>query len=221
MPEARRLVLLRHGRTAWNAEGRGQGHADVGLDDVGHAQARVAAPWLAATYPPSVVWSSDLARARETAAYVEQHTGLEARVDPRLREYDLGERTGLTMPEFAERFPAEHAAWHRGAYGAVPGAETTADVHARIVPALRELLATVAPGETGLAVTHGASLRVGVAALLGWSEDVVRTLRGMTNCAVAVLVAEHAGDGVDAAARPLRLDAWNATPDFASSPAMG
>jgi broad specificity phosphatase PhoE len=217
VPEARRLVLLRHGRTAWNAEGRGQGHADVGLDEVGHAQARLAAPWLATTWTPSLLWSSDLARARETAAYVEEQTGLEAHVDPRLREFDLGERTGLTMPEFAERFPDEHEAWHRGAYGAVPGAESTADVHARLVPALRELLAATAPGATGLAVTHGASMRVGVAALLGWSEGVVRTLRGMGNCAVAVLVAEDAHD----LERPLRLEAWNATPDFASSPAMG
>ncbi len=217
MAEARRLVLVRHGRTAWNAEGRGQGHADVGLDDVGHAQARVAAPWLAATYAPSLLWTSDLARARETASYVEGATGLSARVDPRLREYDLGQRTGLTMSEFAARFPDEHDAWCRGAYGAVPGAESTDDVHARIVPAVRELLAATAPGDTALAVTHGASLRVAVTALLGWSEDVVRSLRGMTNCGVAVLVAE----GPHEPERPLRLDAWNATPDFASSPAMG
>ena len=213
MPEARRLVLLRHGRTAWNAVGRGQGHADVGLDEVGHAQARLAGPWVAATHAPSVLWTSDLARARETASYVEQATGLTATVDPRLREYDLGERTGLTMAEFAERFPAEHAAWNRGEYGAVPGAESSEDVHGRIVPAVRELLEATAPGQTGVAVTHGASLRVAVAALLGWPEEVVRGLRGMTNCAVAVLVS----DGPD---RPLRLDAWNATPDFASSPAM-
>ncbi len=209
----RRLVLLRHGRTAWNAVGRGQGHADVELDELGHAQAEAAGRWVTG-FSPVLLWTSDLARARQTAAYVEKETGLTAVADPRLREYDLGERTGLTMAEFAERFPAEHEAWHSGRYGAVPGAESTEQVHDRIVPALQELIAALEPGRTALAVTHGASLRVGVAALLGWSEEVVRSLRVLGNCAAAVLVT----DGAD---RPLRLEAWNATPDFASSGAVG
>ncbi|MDX6318700.1 MAG: glucosyl-3-phosphoglycerate phosphatase, partial [Nocardioidaceae bacterium] len=64
-----RLVLLRHGRTSWNKIGRAQGHADISLDAVGVRQARTAAKRLA-RYEPSVIWSSDLARARETAEYV-------------------------------------------------------------------------------------------------------------------------------------------------------
>ncbi len=205
-------MLLRHGRTAWNAIGRGQGHADVELDDLGHAQAAVAGPWVA-RHAPAALWSSDLARARQTAAYVEKATGLVATLDPRLREFDLGERTGLTMPEFAEQFPEQHDAWHRGVHDAVPGAESTEQVHRRIVPALRELVASVDGGETALAVTHGAALRVALVALLGWPEELGRSLRGMGNCAAAVL--ETAGDD-----RPLRLWAWNATPDFASAGAV-
>ena len=65
----RRLVLLRHGRTAWNHEGRIQGQQDVGLDDVGREQAARVAPVLAAL-SPSLLWSSDLGRTRETAAAV-------------------------------------------------------------------------------------------------------------------------------------------------------
>lgn len=206
-------MLLRHGRTAWNAIGRGQGHADVELDEVGHAQAAVAGPWVA-QHAPAALWSSDLARARQTAAYVEKETGLVATLDARLREYDLGQRTGLTMAEFAERFPEQHDAWHRGVYGAVPGAESTEQVERRIVPALRELVASVGEGETAVAVTHGAALRVAVVSLLGWSEELGQSLRGMGNCAAAVL--ETAGEG-----RPMRLWAWNATPDFASSGAVG
>ena len=64
-------MLLRHGRTAWNATGRAQGHADVELDETGHAQAAAVAPWVAG-FGPVVLWSSDLARARQTAAYVEK-----------------------------------------------------------------------------------------------------------------------------------------------------
>ena len=55
-PAHRRLVLLRHGQTAWNAEGRAQGHLDIGLDDLGRAQAAAVAPAVAALRP-DVLWS--------------------------------------------------------------------------------------------------------------------------------------------------------------------
>ena len=215
MPDApRRLVLLRHGRTAWNAVGRAQGHADVELDDLGHEQAALVAPWLAATFTPTVLWSSDLARARQTAAYVEKETGLDAREDARLREYDVGERTGMTLREFAESWPEQHAAWREGRHDAVPGAEGRADVATRIVPACRELLGAVAPGETAVAVTHGAALKVAAVDLVGWDAAVGDTLRGVDNCAVVVLQ-----EGAPGA--PLRLVAYNAGPGFASSRAVG
>ena len=89
----RRLVLVRHGQTEWNLLGRAQGHADISLDAIGHAQAAAAAPYLAALAPVRL-WSSDLARARETAAYVAEAAGLPVETDPRLREYDVGVRSG-------------------------------------------------------------------------------------------------------------------------------
>ena len=70
----RRLVLIRHGRTAWNAIGRAQGHADVELDDIGHAQAAAVAPYLT-SLGPTVLWTSDLARAPDLDA--EQQTVVE------------------------------------------------------------------------------------------------------------------------------------------------
>jgi len=204
--DARRLVLLRHGRTAWNATGRAQGHADVELDDLGHAQAELVAPWVAAMRPVAL-WSSDLARARQTAAYVEKETGLTARLDARLREYDVGERTGLTMAEFASRHPEEHAAWLRDRRSEVPGAEETVEVLARMLPAYDDVLAGLGPGESAVVVTHGAALKVGVLALLGWPQEQNRSLEGLDNARVAVLE-EQAGSW--------RLLAWNAGPDFAS-----
>ena len=206
-------MLLRHGRTAWNATRRAQGHADVELDGTGHEQAAAVAPHVAGLNPVAL-WSSDLARARQTAAYVEKETGLVATLDPRLREYDVGERVGLTMAEFAARFPAEHAQWLTGGYDAVTGAESTADVLARIVPACRELVASVGPGETAVAVTHGASLRVALVALLGWPPELGDSLRVLDNCAVAVLAEGPPG-------APMRLVAYNAAPDFASFAAGG
>jgi probable phosphoglycerate mutase len=207
----RRLLLLRHGRTAWNASGRVQGHADVGLDEVGRGQARAVAAALAAL-GPARVWSSDLARARETAAVVADRLGLAVELDKRLREYDVGARQGLTVPEFAAQFPDEYAAWaERDDRVLVEGAESTADVLARIVPALEECLAALGPADTGVVVGHGASLKAGLLGLLGWPTGHERALRGLDNAAWAVV--EQTGGG-----SPVRLAAYNMTADFASRP---
>ena len=114
MPEARTLVLLRHGETDWNLTGRAQGHADVPLNATGHAQAKAVAAVLAG-FSPVRLWSSDLARARQTADAISEATGLSVECDPRLREYDVGERSGMTLAEAAERFPEEYAAYRAGA----------------------------------------------------------------------------------------------------------
>jgi glucosyl-3-phosphoglycerate phosphatase len=222
----RRLVLVRHGQTSWNAEGRGQGHTDISLDETGHAQAAAAAPYLAALRPARL-WSSDLARARETAAYVAGATGLPVQADPRLREYDLGARSGLTLAEFAERFPAEHAAWLTYDESLlVDGAETMAQVRARLVPALSECFDALEPGETGIVVTHGACLKVGLFALMGWPFELYGSFRGMDNCGWSVLGEQERRDG-------LRLVSYNETvavgghpdraagADFASEDAVG
>ena len=183
----RRLVVLRHGRTEWNAVGRGQGHADIPLDELGHTQAAAVAPYLA-SLEPTALCTSDLARARETCAYVARATGLTAVEDPRLREFDIGARQGLTMPEFAEQFPDEHAAWVRGdGQHRLPGAEVTSEVEARMRPALRDALDSVGPGETALVVTHGASLKVGVVAMLAWPTELARSMQGIDNCAWVTL----------------------------------
>ncbi len=209
-------MLVRHGQTAWNLEGRAQGHTDVCLDETGRAQAATMAPYVAAMQP-TALWSSDLARARETAAYVESATDLTARLDPRLREFSVGERAGLTGAEFAERFPREYVAWRAGhVTGHVPGAETTEQVVDRMVPALREILAATAAGRCSVVVAHGACLKVSLCALLGWPASADTALRGMDNCGWSVL--EEADDG-----RGLRLASYNETahpathgPDFAT-----
>ena len=74
------------------------------------AQAEAMAPVMAALDPTLLV-TSDLARARETAALLEKETGLTAIEDPRWREYDLGERTGLTLAEFGERVGTKFDGW--------------------------------------------------------------------------------------------------------------
>ncbi|MBB6629285.1 histidine phosphatase family protein [Nocardioides sp. KIGAM211] len=181
MSAERRLVLLRHGRTAWNHALRIQGQADAELDDTGQAEAAATAPVIAALRP-SVLWSSDLARTRQTAAYVAKETGLEPTYDARLREFALGEREGLTHPEYAELAPDEFALFRRGDFDAVLGGERTSAVRERMVAVAHDLLDTLAPGELAVAVSHGAAIRVAVAGLLGWPDDALHSLHGLANC---------------------------------------
>ena len=216
-PGSRRLVLLRHGQTAWNAERRAQGHADVELDDTGRAQAAAVAPYVAAMRP-RYVWSSDLARARETGACVAAEAGLELRLDDRLREYHLGERTGITMAEYAAAHPDEYRAYRSGRYDVVPGGETTDQVVARVSDCVREAMAALEPGECGVLVGHGAALKVSLLAILGWPDELAATVEALHNCCWA----ELRDSGVDGG---LRLSAYNrraeGDPDFASPDSVG
>ncbi len=213
----RRLVLLRHGRTAWNAERRAQGHADVELDATGRRQAMLVAPHLAALRPV-LLRSSDLARARQTAEAIAGSTGPEVRLDARLREYDLGERTGLTMAEYAAAHPEEHRAFRSGRYDVVPGGEDTPEVVARVTAAVRDALTDLQPGECGVLVGHGAALKVSLVTLLGWPEEASSGLRALDNCGWA----ELDDSGVDGR---LRLAAYNRVagdrPDFATHEGVG
>lgn len=186
-PAERRLVLWRHGRTEWNAVGRAQGHANLSLDDVGRGQALRTAPLLA-SYAPTFVRSSDLARARETAeTLADLLPSIELVLDERLREYDVGIRQGLTFAEFAEAHPQLYASFSAGLPTEIPGAETTDDVRKRMVAALTEAAQAVDAGETGVVVGHGASLRVGLLAFLGVPDPLGEILAGMDNFAWAVL----------------------------------
>jgi probable phosphoglycerate mutase len=215
-----RLVLVRHGQTAWNLEGRAQGHTDIGLDDTGRAQAAALAPAIA-EMAPAALWSSDLVRARQTADQLAATTGLEVRLDARLREFDAGDRAGLTLAEFAEKFPDAYDSWRDGHItGHLPGAETTAEVVARMVPALREIW-DAGTGSTTVVVAHGACLKVSLLAFLGWPETLLGSLRGLDNCGWTVLEDDPAGRGI-------RLASYNETvhpavhgPDFASDAPVG
>jgi probable phosphoglycerate mutase len=221
VPDPRTLVLVRHGETDWNAQGRAQGHADVPLNAVGRVQAETVAPVLAAL-DPARLWSSDLARALQTAQYVSAASGLPVEPDRRLREYDVGKRSGLTLEEFAVGYPEEYAAWiAHDPSRRVAGEESTEEVRDRILPALLECLATLQPGETGIVVLHGACLKVGVMALLDWPWELAESLQGPENCGYCVL-SEHVVRG------GLRLTSYNEKavgarhgPDFATDGPVG
>jgi broad specificity phosphatase PhoE len=188
----RRLVLLRHGRTGWNAIQRIQGQLDPGLDETGHAQAQAVAPAVAALAPVTLL-SSDLRRARETTEYVAQAAGLAPSYDERLRECHLGERQGLTHDEYAVLDPAEYARFRAGDWDDIPGAETQAQVAARFTEVLKESAAALGAGETALIVAHGAAIRTGMAHWLGWPIDWALDFRALANCGWVELVERPTG----------------------------
>ncbi|WP_296607061.1 histidine phosphatase family protein [Nocardioides sp.] len=204
MSAARRLLLLRHGQTAWNAARRVQGQLDSELDETGHRQAAAVAPVIA-ELRPAALWSSDSARARQTAAYVAKETGLDPTYDPRLREYYLGARQGLTHTEYAELAPEEFATFRTGDFDVVPGGESAAEVSGRMVEVLGELVGSVGPGELAVAVSHGAAIRDSVPVLLGWPVTQRAALHGLVNCGWALL--DQVGPG-----EPCRLVAYNRRP---------
>jgi len=145
------LLLARHGETDWNRAHRVQGQTDIDLNAAGRAQAEALAEGLADARLDAV-YSSDLARARETAEAVARRRGLEVVADPDLREKNFGSWEGLTDVEIAERFPdAVRGRWGDG--------ETTEEVADRVLPAIERIRARH-PGEAVLVVTHGGPIRV-------------------------------------------------------------
>ena len=189
---ARRLVIVRHGRTAHNAVGRFQGHLDTHLDDTGRAQAAAAASELVGYQPMSIV-ASDSMRAAESAAPLAALTGLPVRTDPRLREVDMGAWTGLTRAEAAHSFPAEYDDWVAGIDTARGGGETIKAVADRAAAAVAEYLAQVRAGGSLVVVTHGGTARALTGALLELPRDWCWRLTALDNAHRSVFVESSRG----------------------------
>lgn len=168
------LYLARHGESDWNVERRWQGNADRPLTDLGRRQAGQLAERLAST-PLDAVYSSDLLRARETAAAVARRQGLEVRTLATLREVDVGSWSGLTREEVEERFPAAFATWRQGGHGWVDG-EAYEDMAERVVTAVLEIAGSH-PGGSVLVVAHGGPIRALHAVALGLDISEHRRLK--------------------------------------------
>jgi glucosyl-3-phosphoglycerate phosphatase len=187
-----RLVLWRHGRTEWNATGRFQGQLDPPLDEEGRNQATLAAPHLLAVGLPregTVVVSSDLSRAAETAATLTALLGVPLRLDARLREHGMGCWEGLTRDEVAQRYPDQFADWTAGRPVRGRGGEEPAAVADRAVAALADL----PPAQVAVVVTHGGTAGRLVERLLGIGPDHRRVFGPLSNCAWSELSFQRDG----------------------------
>lgn len=170
-----RLLIVRHGETVWNREGRFQGHTDVPLSEVGVRQAQ----WLAARLTAeslTAVWSSDLERARTTAEIVAEAQGLPVQTTPLLREMRLGNWEGLTARDIAAR--GEETLYQDYLRNSVvhrpPDAEPLTEVWERMQKVQQQLHERYAVSGTTdipdipvvVVVGHGGSLRVLLCAAL-------------------------------------------------------
>jgi probable phosphoglycerate mutase len=171
------LFLVRHGRTAWNEEGRFQGRSDIPLSPAGRADARASGQRLAAhlsgegrTPRPVRFYSSPLLRCRETAGILAEALGpvvAEIVVDERLAEAGFGRWEGLTTHEVKARFPEERRARKADRWSfAPPGGESYAEIAARM-----KFFIDALPGDhLAVVVTHSGNLRV----ILGMLDEAGR-----------------------------------------------
>ena len=151
------LLLVRHGETDWNAEGRLQGHTDRPLSDYGRRQAQQLAAEVEAE-ELEAIYSSDLARARETAEIVGERLELPVVLDPDLREKDWGTWEGLSA---VERDRVEFVG------------ESTEAHQERMLRALRRISERHPGDGRVLVVTHGGSMRRVQTAAMGMALPVV------------------------------------------------
>ncbi|MFN2418370.1 MAG: histidine phosphatase family protein [Candidatus Limnocylindria bacterium] len=203
MTERRHLLLVRHGITDWNREGRFQGHLDPPLAGDGRMEADLLGARLAQDerLRPARIISSSLARARQTAERIGVRAGVEVEPDARLIEIGQGEWEGRTHDELASTDADRYEAWRRHlGIGQPPGGEPIEAAVERVTGLLAELDPDAA-GWPVCIVSHGGTLRILARALLGatatgsWSLDV-------DNASLSVC------STIDGA---WRLDRWNDT----------
>ena len=216
----RRLVMLRHGQTEFNAGSRMQGQLDTELSDLGRDQAVAAAEVLAKRQPLLIV-SSDLRRALDTAVVLGERSGLPVVVDTRLRETHLGDWQGMTHLEVDAAAPGARLAWRNDATWAPHGGESRVDVAARGMPVIAELVAEQTewgadePERPVVLVAHGGLIAALTAAMLKLPVDNWPALGGMGN-ASWVQLSGHATDDADPDDIRWRLDVWNASAQVAN-----
>ncbi|MEU9115524.1 histidine phosphatase family protein [Streptomyces sp. NPDC048483] len=182
----RRVVLWRHGQTAWNLERRFQGSTDIELTEMGIGQARRAARLLAALKPDAII-ASDLRRAAATANELAALTQLDVTHDAALQETYAGAWQGLTHDEILARYGDQYTAWKRGEAVRRGGGELETEVADRAAPVVLNHADKLPVGGTLVVVSHGGTIRTTIGRLLGLDAHHWEGLGGLSNCCWSVL----------------------------------
>jgi len=175
-----RVILVRHGQTAWNKVERFRGREDLPLDETGRQQAQAAARYIATSWTPSVVYTSPLLRSVETAAAIADACQVEAWVNPELIDIDYGQWQGLTPDEAAAHRPGLYQTWLTAPQKVgFPDGESLADVRSRAFASLEKLIRAHA-GKTIVVVAHTVVNRLLLCAILGLDNSRFWRLRQET-----------------------------------------
>ena len=181
-----KIILVRHGKTVWNAEGRYQGKMDIPLNEEGKEQARRVGEALK-EFPVKAVFSSPLSRCRDTAEEIARHHGLEVQVKEGFKEIDHGEWEGMLASEVEEKYPELLKLWRtRPAEVQMPGGESLKDVYDRAVEAFEEVVSQFSPEDLIVIVGHDATNKVLMCYLLGTDLNKFWAFK-QANCGITVL----------------------------------
>jgi 2,3-bisphosphoglycerate-dependent phosphoglycerate mutase len=180
----RLLVLVRHGQSEWNLKNLFTGWKDVGLTDVGIAEARTAGRRLRAQgISFDIGFTSALKRAQDTMTLMLEEmnlSGIPVIENLALNERDYGDLAGLNKDDARKRWGEEQVhTWRRSYDVSPPGGESLRDTAARVLPYyITDILPHVLRGERVLVTAHGNSLRALLMVLdrLGPKEIVAREL---------------------------------------------
>ena len=191
LPQATRLIAIRHGETAWNVDTRLQGQLDIPLNPRGQEQARRLGLSLRQETLDRLI-SSDLSRAHATAEAIGQACGLPVATDAGLRERHFGDWQGHTYAELSEKFPALAERWRRREPDfSPPGGESLRVFYDRVVSTVTRL-AHAHAGQTLVLVAHGGVLDCLYRAASRMSLDMPRTWE-LPNTGVNRLLHTHSG----------------------------
>lgn len=164
------IILVRHGRTAWNREPRFRGRVDVPLDEYGHRQAAAVAQAIASRYSPAAVLCSPLQRTVDTARPIGLAVGVPHRCCSALIDISFGKLAGLSLDEAAAAYPDLYEAWNTVPDTvSFPGGESIHDVRARTANLVWRLRDSH-PGQQVVLVSHDCVCRVLTCYLLGLHE---------------------------------------------------
>lgn len=190
-------ILIRHGESLSNREGRVQGQADVKLSDTGRQQATAVASWCKSQSfhkKSCELWSSPLCRARETADVIGTAIGLSAKIEDKLVELNAGVFQGHLWDDLADRFPEDVAQWRSGDVDfQIPGGESRRQLAERGSHALQSL--SCRPVDSMVIVAHGGVLTAALGLLVGREHPLLANvverpftrLPALGNCSVSQL----------------------------------
>ena len=185
------LLLIRHGESLANVEGRFAGHLDAPLSQTGQAQAAITAEYIRSHYTIDAVYASDLSRAFETGKAVADRVNAPITPDSAFREIFAGDWEGAVYDDLPKQFPASFHTWLTDIGNAVcDNGEAVAHLQERVLSGLKRIAAKH-DGQTVVVATHATPIRALQCFCEGKSLSKMKNVPWVSNASVTVVEYEH------------------------------